>query len=693
MKVDGKQKSSVKMESVGSEVYCTEVDAPNRQDKSSLVERWLESTVSEGISEQKTAADSFFLFHDGSPGRKFLGDYAFLDERLPSPSPSSKLRIPWAPVDELVTRTKSPFCLSSNSELSSSKDPIPTETEGSLWLILPVDVYVGLYKFVFSFELRLKPTHIDGWYTLVIPGLPTDKRGGTGTVQLNILEQSDRRTIDVQSPDFWKQTDTGNEIVASFDLSNSLHLPVRTLESGLGSDMTKQTTAIPDYDVYTVFTPMSDEKVMIQYTISCPVKLEDSTMSDEKQFMLIISEAPDIQDEWSVQKQGNSFDIGYQGRGLSGRARIKVSCSQKDLIEPLVVRWHSEYIMSSCLTILNPKVSIQYRNNPKDKVITESSTQTTQESASSRYDGEQPVVSITNKEVIDESAQEEHGHISATGRSKMTDRFAQTTQNLDLSNMESKNDENPTERATSRAKFESIPIAQNQGSSNLEDNNRQLIEDAVATDKSVQTTQDSSFFSMDRDNGEERGESSGETTEQQSAQMLTDPNDISRRNNTRFIETLDQTDLEVQVPKSEHLTKNSNYGYAFVYLLLGLIAGLCLQWIHAQFNWTTPATVLYRPRELLCHNNPVTEVAQVSDTNGDTEKHMEIWVEPEGHGNEEELQALDHRSETAETAKKGESAVSEIRNLGEHEQSQNQESEMSLRDKIDMLLGWKGPIE
>lgn len=262
---------------------------------------------------------------------------------IASPSPSSKLEMPWTSISVLKESKDAVSSRPHNKHLDclgfSTVKVMPfTETiDGSAAIVFPENVIQGTFMIHVVATSDFNRVDSEGWREFIFPAFDAPARGTKGVIFFNFPE--DRGSFEFDTKALPWASIQGGSLLAQFDLSEGITLPVHmlntqthTLKGGFAIDNTIKSTYRLSESINDCFT--------IEYTATCEFKVTRQNFWAERCcFHIILEEGPWGRFEYSLDEHEWHVRLDSDERFSVGDTEIKVTCLFTDIGEPFRISW------------------------------------------------------------------------------------------------------------------------------------------------------------------------------------------------------------------------------------------------------------------------------------------------------------------------------------------------------------------
>lgn len=251
-----------------------------------------------------------------------------------SPSPSSKLEMPWT-----STESKDAVLYHYKEEDFSAPKVMPfTETiDGSTAIAFPVNVIQGTFIIHVVATSDFNCIYNGGWREFTFPGFEVQSRGHRGTLLFNFPLNCGAFEFNTDALP-WASID-GGSLLAQFELSegitlpvNMLHTPTHTLIGGFTIENTIKSR-------YSLFENIKD-CFTIENTATCEFKVTRQNFWAERCcFHILLEGGPWGRFEYALDKHDWHVRLNTDECFFVGDTEIKITCPFKDIGKPFRITW------------------------------------------------------------------------------------------------------------------------------------------------------------------------------------------------------------------------------------------------------------------------------------------------------------------------------------------------------------------
>ncbi|KKZ62516.1 hypothetical protein EMCG_03061 [[Emmonsia] crescens] len=265
--------------------------------------------------------------------------------KLPSPSPSSQLSMPWNSAEELARKCDSGKHLDMVSPIPAPELAIVEELGKDFYILCPETTVPTVYTIEFDLKIRLGPLQPGGWQLLSVPGLPIDKHGGKGTVRLTVLDSSTKKKLGCRAGTLLGFERDGTGYIGDFDIAEPFVLLLRAVEQ-LTSESRDNRILNHEISVDLRRHRRLGTGVVVEYTAVCALSMYQKILcSDEGSIAVIISDGPGGDFEFTMENGNRDFHVDQKAASASdiGTTKIKIFCKENELDGCFRIAWEVPY--------------------------------------------------------------------------------------------------------------------------------------------------------------------------------------------------------------------------------------------------------------------------------------------------------------------------------------------------------------
>ncbi|ODH38530.1 hypothetical protein ACO22_02294 [Paracoccidioides brasiliensis] len=327
--------------------------AGEKMEKSKYVSTWLEESediVSTEVPHSPLIYPDARVIQAGKDQKE--NDPTFTESKdniekpmkLPSPTPSSQLDMPWSSADELAKKWAVDDNLGEKSTIPVPELVIVEEICRDFYILSSKSAGKAMFIIEFDMKITLGPAQPGGWQLLKIPGLPVDQYG-KGTLKLEIPHGLTKKRLDCESDCllYLERIDTG--CIADFNLAKPLVVSLRAVEL-LTSE--SRDNRVLNYETSVTLNRRRKlgTSVIVEYTAVCVLSLyQKSVSAEEGAIDVIISDGPGGYFEWTMENGNRDFRIDQKPVNASdiGTTKVRIFCKEKDLDQCFRITWYIPY--------------------------------------------------------------------------------------------------------------------------------------------------------------------------------------------------------------------------------------------------------------------------------------------------------------------------------------------------------------
>lgn len=279
---------------------------------------------------------------DGAQNASSDHDNGDLISLAASPTPSSKLEMPWNSVS-LPEESKADVSSRGHNDGPGDRNsctgkvmPYAEEVNGSMAIVFPGDVIEGTFKVHVVATSDFNGVDNDGWREFILPEFNA-RDGDRGTLIFNFMQ--DRKAFEFDTEALpWAEIDVGF-LHADFELSKGLALPVHTLHTQTHKLVDGFTIDSNIQSIYCLPGSGSDHPTL-EYTATCVFKVKRQNFFSERCcFHILLERGPWGRFESSLDEQEWHVRLDPEDRSSVADTEIRITCPFADIGKPFRISW------------------------------------------------------------------------------------------------------------------------------------------------------------------------------------------------------------------------------------------------------------------------------------------------------------------------------------------------------------------